>query len=168
MRSMIRPLSLAGLAAVGLLVAASCTPRAQATTEPFAAERFAELQAEGALVLVDVAAPWCGTCVIQGDILASYQTEKPDAPLLILRVDYDTQKDVHAALRAPAREHSDPVPGRAGALSQCRRDRPRDDRGRPRPGRRFPVTLEVASVPLAAAAGALGVLSPACGRWCRW
>ncbi len=102
MRSMIRPLPLTALAVVGLLVAASCTPRAQATTEAFAAERFAELQAQGALVLVDVAAPWCGTCVIQSDILAAYQAEKPDAPLLILRVDYDTQKDVRAALRAPA------------------------------------------------------------------
>lgn len=101
MRSAIRSLPLAALAAVGLLFAASCTPRAQATTESFAAERFAELQAEGALVLVDVAAPWCGTCVIQGNILAAYQAEKPDVPLLILRVDYDTQKDVLAALRAP-------------------------------------------------------------------
>lgn len=84
------------------LVATSCTPRVEASSEPFTAERFQALQEQDALILVDVAAPWCGTCVIQSEILAAYQAERPDVPLRVLRVDYDGQKDVLAALRAPA------------------------------------------------------------------
>ena len=85
-----------------LLVATSCTPRAQTTSEAYTATRFADLQVRDALVLVDVAAPWCGTCVIQSEILAGYQAEKPGVPLHVLRIDYDTQKDTRAALQAPA------------------------------------------------------------------
>lgn len=96
------PASLSILVLAATWLATSCTPRAQAASEPFTSERFHALQQQDALVLVDVAAPWCGTCVIQGGILAAYQTDKPAAPLHILRVDYDTQKDVLAALRAPA------------------------------------------------------------------
>ena len=99
-----RPLHAPLLAVLALfaLTAASCTPRVEASSEPFTAERFESLQKQDALILVDVAAPWCGTCVIQSEILAAYQAERPDAPLHVLRVDYDSQKDVLAALRAPA------------------------------------------------------------------
>ncbi|HSJ96658.1 MAG TPA: thioredoxin family protein [Myxococcota bacterium] len=94
-----RPLAL--LASMAALLLASCTPRVEASMEPFTPERFAELQAQDALILVDVSAPWCGTCVLQGEILATYQAQKPDAPLSILRIDFDSQKQALAALRAP-------------------------------------------------------------------
>lgn len=87
---------------LSLLVASACTPRAQASHEPFSPARFAELQQSGALILVDVAASWCGTCVIQGEILAEYQDRNPEAPLHILQVDFDEQKETVAALRAPS------------------------------------------------------------------
>lgn len=90
------------LPALLLLGAAGCTPRAQASHEPYSDARFAELQQGGALVLIDVAASWCGTCVIQGEILAEYQERNPQAPLHILQVDFDEQKQTVAALRAPS------------------------------------------------------------------
>ncbi len=101
-RSPARVASLVLLPALLALFVASCTPRAQASHEPFSDARFAELQQRGALVLVDVAAPWCGTCVIQGEILAEYQERNPQAPLHILQVDFDEQKQTVVALRAPS------------------------------------------------------------------
>lgn len=99
------PRAAASLAAVALLAVfalASCSPRAQASHEPFTDARFAELQQDGALILVDVAASWCGTCVLQSEILAEYQAQNPTAPLRILQVDFDAQKQTVAALRAPS------------------------------------------------------------------
>ncbi len=97
-----RAASVVLLPAFLLFGAASCTPRAQASHEPYSDVRFAELQQSGALVLIDVAASWCGTCVIQGEILAEYQERNPQAPLHILQVDFDEQKQSVAALRAPS------------------------------------------------------------------
>lgn len=85
-----------------LLFVAGCTPRAQASHEPFSEARFAELQQGGALILVDVAASWCGTCVIQSEILAEYQERNPRVRLHILQVDFDEQKQTVTALRAPS------------------------------------------------------------------
>lgn len=90
------------IAALAILTASGCTPRAQASHEPFTEARFAELKRSGELVLVDVAASWCGTCVIQSEILAEYQEQNPEAPLRILQVDFDQQKQTVAALQAPS------------------------------------------------------------------
>ncbi len=69
--------------------------------EPFTQARFDELQREDALVLVDVWAPWCPTCAQQQPLIAAYQEAHPEANLRVLRVDFDSQKDVVSKLDAP-------------------------------------------------------------------
>jgi len=69
--------------------------------EAFTPERFAALQAEGAIILLDVHADWCPTCAQQQKILASYRELHPDAPVHFLRIDFDSQKQHVTRFRAP-------------------------------------------------------------------
>lgn len=79
----------------------------QATTDPvqskeaFSDARFAALQQEGALILLDVFASWCPTCAIQQKVIADYQSKHPEVPLKVLTIDFDSQKDVVRRFRAP-------------------------------------------------------------------
>jgi thioredoxin 1 len=74
---------------------------AQQGKEAFTTERFAALQQQGALILVDVYADWCGTCAKQQQILAEYREQHPDVPLHILQIDFDSQKEFVRQFRAP-------------------------------------------------------------------
>lgn len=93
----VRALALAILAVV--LVSENLS--AQVKKEPFTPEGFAALQAEGALVLIDIFAAWCPTCAEQQKILARYQAEHADVPLHILEVDFDDQKEYVRLFQAP-------------------------------------------------------------------
>ncbi|MEM7053363.1 MAG: thioredoxin family protein [Pseudomonadota bacterium] len=70
-------------------------------SEPFSEQRFESLQAEGALVLVDVWATWCPTCKRQREILAEFQDEHPEVDFTILEVDFDDDKNWVKKFRAP-------------------------------------------------------------------
>jgi len=95
------------LTAVAVTALAGVTPTAHAqsapahTQEDYTHERFAELQAEGALILVDIFADWCPTCAIQQEVLAGYRAANPEVPLHTLTIDFDTQKDFVTHFRAP-------------------------------------------------------------------
>ena len=69
--------------------------------ESFSHERFEQLQAEGALVLVDVFASWCSTCARQQEILADYVDQHPDVDLHVLEIDYDEDRALVRQFRAP-------------------------------------------------------------------
>lgn len=69
--------------------------------EPFSEPRFQALQAEGALVLIDVAADWCPTCRRQKAILTRFQEQHPEAGLQILTVNFDRQKEWVKHFKAP-------------------------------------------------------------------
>ena len=69
--------------------------------EPFSPERFAALQAENQLVLVDIYATWCPTCAQQREILKAYRAEHPDVALHILEVNFDDDKASVKRFRAP-------------------------------------------------------------------
>lgn len=69
--------------------------------EGFTPERFAALQRQGALVLLDVHADWCSTCAKQQAILADYREQHPKVPLHILRIDFDRQKQYVRQFKAP-------------------------------------------------------------------
>lgn len=69
--------------------------------EAFTPERFAALQAQGALILLDVYADWCPTCARQQQILAEYREKHPDVPLHMLQIDFDAQKQYVRQFRAP-------------------------------------------------------------------
>lgn len=69
--------------------------------EPFTEARFKALQADNALVLVDVAAVWCPTCRKQKAALAKFQQAHPEAALKVLTVDFDDQKEWVIHFKAP-------------------------------------------------------------------
>lgn len=69
--------------------------------EAFTQERFDALQADGKTVLVDVAADWCPTCKKQEAIIKAWLGNNPDKELHVLRVDFDTQKELVTHFRAP-------------------------------------------------------------------
>jgi thiol-disulfide isomerase/thioredoxin len=69
--------------------------------EPYTPERLAALQAEGALVLVDVFADWCPTCARQQEVLDRYVEARPEVDLHVLEVDFDEDRQYVRELRAP-------------------------------------------------------------------
>jgi thiol-disulfide isomerase/thioredoxin len=77
-------------------------PAAAAEWKPFDAAAFAQAQKDGKSILVDVFAPWCPTCRAQKPILEGLTAKPEFKDLLVLVVDFDTQKDVVRALKATA------------------------------------------------------------------
>jgi|GEM_PF-215764 thiol-disulfide isomerase/thioredoxin len=73
----------------------------QATPEPFTAARFEALQADNALILVDVAATWCPTCKAQKAVIDAFRQQHPEIGLHVLTVDFDTQKEWVKHFKAP-------------------------------------------------------------------
>lgn len=89
------------LSSVTLSLLLAVATQASVTREPFSEERFSALQAQDALVLVDVWARWCPTCAAQKEVLDNYTAERPDSQLRILVVDFDEQKEWVRHFRAP-------------------------------------------------------------------
>jgi thioredoxin 1 len=99
---MIRVSSSAKLVAlVGLALILSSGGLSAQVKEPFTPQRFAELQNDGALILIDIFADWCPTCAEQQKILARYQSEYKAVPLHILEVNFDEQKEYVRQFAAP-------------------------------------------------------------------
>ena len=90
--SLARTAALAALAASALAFATGAAAAAQGQ-EDFTPERFEELQARDALILIDVFADWCPVCAMQQEVLSTLREEHPDVPLFILTVDFDEQKE---------------------------------------------------------------------------
>jgi len=88
------------LLVLATLVASVASLSAQ-QKEPFTPERFAQLQQQDALILIDVYADWCPTCAAQQRILAAFQSEHAEVPLHILEVDFDRQKEHVTHFSAP-------------------------------------------------------------------
>ncbi|MFN2327915.1 MAG: thioredoxin family protein [Chromatocurvus sp.] len=84
-----------------VVLAFSASTLAAAERQPFTLERFETLQADNALILLDVWAKWCPTCARQGRILARYLEERPKSELQILVIDFDNQKEWVRHFRAP-------------------------------------------------------------------
>lgn len=94
-------ITMAGLALVLAASGAVAQEAQEPEKEPFTDERFTALQEEGAVILLDVFAHWCPTCAGQQEILAEYQRQNPDAPLHILTIDFDDQKQEVRRFKAP-------------------------------------------------------------------
>jgi thiol-disulfide isomerase/thioredoxin len=58
--------------------------------QPYDAKSFAQAQAAGKPILVDVFAPWCPTCAKQKPILEGIERSRPD--LVVFQVDFDGDK----------------------------------------------------------------------------
>lgn len=80
---------IAGLVAV-LLVG---VPATAAEWKEFTPEALAQAQSEGKPILVDVFAPWCSVCRAQNPILTQLTREPKYKDLVVLKADFDTQKE---------------------------------------------------------------------------
>lgn len=81
----------AGLVAVFLVAA---VPASAAEVQPYSPEALAEAQSAGKPILVDVYAAWCPTCRAQKPIIEDLTQQAKYKNLLILRADFDKDKDV--------------------------------------------------------------------------
>jgi len=79
----------AGLVAVALL---GSVPASAAEWTEFTPDALAAAQAEGKPILVDVFAAWCPTCRAQNPILVKLTREPKYKDLVVLKADFDTQK----------------------------------------------------------------------------
>ena len=84
-RSIIALAALGGALLSGAAHAAETVPYTQAT--------FDAAQKAGKSVLVEIHAPWCPTCKAQAPILSSIEKTDAYRDLLVVHVDFDSQKD---------------------------------------------------------------------------
>ena len=75
-------------------------PARAAETVPYTAAAFDTAQKAGRPMLVEIHAPWCPTCKAQAPILSDIKKGKNYDKMLVLRVDFDTQKDAVKRLNA--------------------------------------------------------------------
>ena len=80
------------LAALGAALAV--VPAQAAERLAFEAARFEAAQRAGRSILVDVTAPWCPICFVQGLTLAALGFDSRFKDLIVFTVDYDSQKAV--------------------------------------------------------------------------
>ncbi len=82
------------LVACAIIATASCGAPAMAVeTLDYTAAAFKAAQKAGRSILVEVHAPWCGTCKAQSQILADLEKGSQYDNLLVLHLDFDSQKD---------------------------------------------------------------------------
>jgi thiol-disulfide isomerase/thioredoxin len=95
----------AAFARLAFAVAAACLPllpaaARAATVAPFTEAAFKAAEAQGRPILLDIFATWCPTCAAQKPIIAHLSQAPEFHDLLILRVNFDTQKAVVRAIGA--------------------------------------------------------------------
>ena len=82
------------LAPAVLVTVTFATAASAATQNAYTAEAFAAAAAAGKPILLFVEASWCPTCAKQRPIVASLKAQPEFKDLVILTVDFDSQKDV--------------------------------------------------------------------------
>ena len=70
-----------------------------AETKPFDQATFDALQAANKPVLIDVYADWCPTCKQQAPIVSELMASPEFKDYTVLKVNFDTQKDLRQTLR---------------------------------------------------------------------
>lgn len=93
------------LAAAATLVGAAmlAVSAFAADAAKFDAAAFAEAKKAGKSILVDVHAPWCSTCKAQKAVLDDLAAKPEYKDVVLMRIDFDTQKDDWSALGAQSR-----------------------------------------------------------------
>ena len=71
-----------------------------AEEQPFTRAAFHAAQGAGKSILVEIHASWCPTCQAQKPILAKLFADHRYKKLVVLRVDFDAQKDEVRAFKA--------------------------------------------------------------------
>lgn len=92
-----------GVFLIGVLVVAGATTqlRAGGDIQPFDTATFEAAQAAGEIIVVDIAADWCPTCKAQARVMAKLRDKPEFADYRIMRVNFDTQRDIVREFRAP-------------------------------------------------------------------
>ena len=72
-----------------------------ADVAPFSGQMFEQAQRLGQPILIAVHSEWCATCKRQKPVIARIAGDDAFDSLLVLEVDFDTQKAVLRQLRAP-------------------------------------------------------------------
>lgn len=86
---------------IGAGAALAVRPALAATMEPYTALAFEEANKKDGPVYLHVYAPWCLQCFTQDTILQKLMAEPKFASGTFLRISYDTQENVVAALNVP-------------------------------------------------------------------
>lgn len=84
----------------GIALAAGLATLPAKAAEPFTTTAFEAAQAAGKPILVEVFASWCSTCRAQQPIIADISGRPEFADVIVLKVDFDDQKDIVRALGA--------------------------------------------------------------------
>jgi thioredoxin 1 len=92
-----RPFFLAGILAGAVL---GSFPTLAAEWKPFTPAALSAAQKDGKSILVDISAPWCPTCRAQKPILEELTAAPQFKDLVVLQVDFDSQKADVRALKA--------------------------------------------------------------------
>jgi thioredoxin 1 len=88
---------------ISTFVLASClvaTAGLAAGQMPYTDDAFAAAKADNKPILVEITAPWCPTCKAQKPILSEIAAQPKYKDLMILEVDFDSQKDIVRSLGA--------------------------------------------------------------------
>lgn len=80
------------LAATSATAALLAMPAFAASTIPYTDAAFDAAQKEGRSILVEIHATWCPTCKAQKPILSQIEEKPQYNNLLVLHVDFDSQK----------------------------------------------------------------------------
>jgi thiol:disulfide interchange protein len=90
---------------LGLAAAAAMTviasPATAAQVRPFDAGILVQAQAQGRPILIDVYADWCSVCKVQHKHLSELTRNPAYKNLIVLRLNYDTQKAERRKLKVP-------------------------------------------------------------------
>jgi thioredoxin-like negative regulator of GroEL len=81
------------LALTVIAAAAPLSARAEATGS-FTNEAFLKAQQAGLPILIDISATWCPTCKAQEPIIESLTSREPYADFVVLKVDFDDQRQI--------------------------------------------------------------------------
>jgi thioredoxin 1 len=104
MRHAVLAACLFGITGIGAVTTLAVLPDAAeaqqaAAIRPFTTAAFAEAQAAGRPILVDVYAPWCPVCRAQEPGIRQAMQDRANEGLVVFRIDFDDQKAEQRALR---------------------------------------------------------------------
>jgi len=74
-------------------------PLAHAAPQAYSQQAFTAAQAAGKPILLHITAPWCPTCKAQKPILGKIEVEPKFKNLVVLDIDFDSQKALLRQLR---------------------------------------------------------------------
>ncbi len=82
-----------GLGFAAAALTAISFPATAAQVRPYDAKLLAQAQAKGRPILVDVYADWCSVCKVQHKHLSELTRNPAYKDLIVLRLNYDTQRE---------------------------------------------------------------------------